>query len=216
MLLSNIAAGIVWSLLAVACAGAGGYWARLTLEIHGGIYLVLALALSGSLQQSAGFLLGTDSWLDSAPAALWIGVAVAAASYLLAVRSAGALGEGWNFQAFRLALAAVLIWEVLGLSAGGLTRIYHGVSGVPAADPYCATIRTGVVTGAALLLALAGSRPTFRHLAPLVYPLMLLGAYRLLAVDMHQDRKVALFLSLLLYGAALVAIPRLRRAQAHS
>jgi hypothetical protein len=42
---------------------------------------------------------------------------------------------------------------------------------------------------------------------------MLLGAYRLVAVDMHQDRKVALFLSLLLYGAALMAIPRLRRAQ---
>ena len=213
MLLNDGAAGIVWALLAIACIGAGGRWARLTLEIHGGIYLVLALALSGALQQSAGFLLGTDFWLDSTHAALWIGVPVAVASYLLAVRSTPAIGGGWNFQALRLALSAVLVWEVLGLSAGGLTSIYHGLVGVTAGDPYCATIRTGAVACAALLLAFAGSRPELRHLSHLVYPLMLLGAYRLVAVDLHQDRKVALFLSLLLYGAALMAIPRLRRAR---
>ena len=216
MLLNDGAAGIVWSALAVACIGAGGRWARLTLEIHGGIYLVLALALSGALRQSAGFLLGTDFWLDSAHMALWIGVAVAAASYLLAARSAPAIGDGWNFHALRLALAAVLVWEVLGLSAGGLTSIYHGLVGITAGDPYCATIRTGAVTGAAMLLAFAGSRSNLSHLAQLVYPLMLLGAYRLVAVDMHQDRKVALFLSLLFYGAALMAIPRLRRARLNS
>ena len=216
ILLSDGAAAIVWSLLAVACVGAGGLWARLTLEIHGGIYLVLALGLSGALHQSAGFVLGTDLWLDSAHAALWIGVAVAGACYLLAAQSAPSLSGGWNFHSLRLALAAVLVWEALGLSAGGLAGIFHRLFGITAGDPYCATIRTGAVTGAALLLAFAGSRPNFRHLGQLVYPLMLLGAYRLLAVDMHQDRKVALFLSLLLYGAALMAIPRLRRARINS
>ena len=45
---------------------------------------------------------------------------------------------------------------------------------------------------------------------------MLLGGYRLLTDDLHQDRKTALFLSLLLYGAALIALPRLRRARANS
>jgi hypothetical protein len=216
MLLNDNVAGIVWSLLALACIGAGGRWARLTLGVHGSVYLVLALALSGALHQAAGFLLGTDLLLGSARAALWIGVAVAAASYLLALRSAPAIGDGWNFRAFRLALAAVLVWEVVGLSAGSLTSIYHGLVGVTAGDPYSAPIRTGVVTGSALLLAFAGSRPSFSHLAHLVYPLMLLGAYRLVAVDMRQGRKVALFLSLLLYGAALMAIPRLRCTRLNS
>jgi hypothetical protein len=216
ILLNDGAAGAVWLVLAVACIGAGGLWARLTLEVHGGIFLVLALALSGALRQSAGFLLGADLWLDSTHAALWIGVAVAGACYLLAVRSAPALGDGWNFRALRLALAGVLIWEVVGLTAGGLTGIYHGLVGATAGDPYCATIRTGVVTGAAVLLALAGSRPKFRDLAQMVYPLMLLGAYRLVADDLHQDRKAVLFLSLLLYGAALIAIPHLRRKRANA
>jgi hypothetical protein len=216
ILLHDGAAGIVWSVLAVACIGAGGLWSKLTMEIHGGIYLMLALALSGALRLAAGFLLGADAGLDSSLAALWIGVAVAGAGYLLAMRSAPSIGDGWNFRVFRLALAAVLVWEVLGLSAGGLAGIYHGLSGVTAGDTYCATLRTGAVTGAALLLAWLGSRSRFRDLAQMVYPLMLLGAYRLVAVDMHQERKTALFLSLLLYGAALIVIPHLRRARAIS
>ena len=40
---------------------------------------------------------------------------------------------------------------------------------------------------------------------------MVLGAYRLLTDDLHQDRKAALFLSLLIYGAALIVLPRLRK-----
>ena len=211
ILLSDGATAVVWSALAIACIGAGGLWARLTLEIHGGIYLVLALALSGAFQQAAGFLLGADVWPGSAPTALWIGAAVAGASYLLAMRFTPPL-SGWNFRALRVAVAAVLVWLVLGLSAGGLTGIYHGLFGFEAGNPYCATLRTGAVTAAAVLLALAGSRAYFSDLAQLVYPLMLLGAYRLVADDMHQDRKAVLFLSLLLYGAALMAIPRLRRS----
>ena len=117
-----------------------------------------ARALGRLATSPRGFCWEPNLWLDSAHAALWIGVAVAGASYLLAVRFAPSIGDGWNFRAFRLALAAVLVWEVLGLSAGGLTGIYHGLFGIAAGDPYCATIRTGAVTGAALLLAFAGSR----------------------------------------------------------
>ncbi len=212
MLSSDGVAAIVWSMLAVACIGAGGFWGRMTLKVHGGIYLVLALTLSGALRQSAGFLLGADLWPGSAHAVLWSGLVVAGASYVLAVRSAPTVG-GWNFRAFQLGVAALLVWVVLGLSAGALTGVYNGLFGATAGDTYGATLRTGALTFVALLLAWAGSRPKFSHLANLVYPLMLLGAYRLVAIDMHQDRKAALFLSLLLYGAALMAIPRLRRAR---
>jgi len=43
---------------------------------------------------------------------------------------------------------------------------------------------------------------------------MLLGAYRLIAIDLHQDRNPALFLSLLFYGAALMILPKLKVAKA--
>ena len=66
---------------------------------------------------------------------------------------------------------------------------------------------------AALLLAWAGARWGKLELSRLIYPLMVVGAYRLLVDDLHQDRKAALFLSLLVYGAALMALPRLNRGR---
>jgi hypothetical protein len=62
ILLSDGAAAIACFLLALACIGAGGLWARLTLEVHGGFYLLLALLLSGALRESTRLLLGTDPW----------------------------------------------------------------------------------------------------------------------------------------------------------
>jgi len=216
ILLGDGGAAIVWFLLALACIGAGGFWARLTLEMHGGVYLLLALMLSGALLQSSRLLLGTVLWPDSIPPALWTGAAVAGASYLLAARSSRSMGGGWNFRAFRMAMAAALVWVVLGLAAGGLVGIYRSLFGVAGGDSFLATLRTGAVVGVTLLVAVVGSRRDFGDFAQLVFPLMLLGGYRLLTDDLRQDRKAALFLSLLLYGAMLIALPRLRRARAKS
>jgi hypothetical protein len=216
ILLSDGATALAWFLLALACVGAGGFWKRLTLEVHGVVYLVLALLLSGALRTAARFLLGSNHWPEPVPAALWIAAMVTGASYVLAVRSSRSHEGAWNFHAIRLTMAAGLVWMVLGIVAASLTGIYHGLFAVAAGDSFCATLRTGAVVGVSLLLAWAGSRLNFRDLTQLVYPLMLLGGYRLLTDDLHQDRKVVLFLSLLLYGAALMALPRLRRARANS
>ncbi len=216
ILLSDGAAAIAWFLLALACIGAGGLWTWLTLEIHGGVYLLLALLFSGALHQSARLLLGTDRWPDSIPFGLWTGAAVAGASYWLARRFSRSMQEGWTLRVFRVAMAAACVWLVAGVAAGSLTGAYHRLFAVAAGDSYCATLRTLAVVGITLLLAAIGTQAKFRDFAQLVYPLMLLGAYRLLSDDLRQDRKTALFLSLLIYGAALIALPRLRRARANS
>lgn len=216
ILWSGGAAEIIWSILALVCVAAGGRWSRFTLEMHGGIYLLLALVFSGAMREAAGFLLDANHWSESSHAALWIGVGVTGACYILAARSAPFLSLGWNFRALRIALAGLVVWEVLGLTAGGLTGTCHALFGVEGTDPFCITLRTAVVTCAAVLLAFAGARTNLRDLAQMVYPLMLLGAYRLVAHDLHHDRKAALVLSLLLYGAALMAIPRLRRTPANA
>ena len=102
----------------------------------------------------------------------------------------------------------MLVWQVAGLAAGLLTGAHHTLFGADASHAYCATIRTGVLALGAVVLAWIGShgRP---GLAGLLYPLMALGAYRLVMEDLHQDRRAALILSLLLYGAALLLLPRL-------
>jgi hypothetical protein len=75
-------------------------------------------------------------------------------------------------------------------------------------------MRTFVLSASALLLAWAGARWDRPEFGRLVYPVMVLGAYRMVVVDLHQDRTAALFLSLLLYGGALILLPKLIRARA--
>jgi hypothetical protein len=212
ILLSGAAAPAAWLALAISCIWAGGFFGRLTLQVHGAVYLLLALASSGALEQAGDFLLGaTASWPGEHPAAVGAGALAAAVCYLLAVRHRPAERGAWSVQAFRLVVAGALVWLAAGVAAGALTAAYHALYGAGASHAYCATLHTGVLAGAALLLAWAGSRWNRLELSRLIYPVMIAGAYRLVVEDLHQDRKAALFLSLLLYGAALTLLPRLHR-----
>jgi hypothetical protein len=212
ILLSGAAAPGAWLALAIGCIWAGGFFGRLTLQVHGAVYLLLALLSSGALKQAGDFLLGeTASWPGEQPAAVGAGALAAAVCYLLAARRAPAERGAWSVQAFRLVVAGALVWLAAGIAAGALTAAYHALYGAGASHAYCATLHTGVLAGAALLLAWAGSRWNRLELSRLIYPVMIAGAYRLVVEDLHQDRKAALVLSLLLYGAALILLPRLHR-----
>ena len=199
ILLSGATAVAVWSLLAIACMWAGSF----TLQIHGGIYLVLALASSGVLNEAAGFVLGSAVWPGDHAMFLAAGAAVALICYILADR---------HSAFFRLALAALPAWLLAGIAAGLLTSLYHMAFGASASQDYCATIRTFVLAAASLALAWAGPRWKLTEISRLIYPAMLLGAYRLLMVDLRQEHKPALVLSLLVYGTALIALPKFNRA----
>jgi len=212
ILLAPASAAATWGALALACVWAGGWFRRLTLQAHGCIYLALALATSGALSRAGAFLLGAEVHSGAQPG-LWCGAALAGLCYLLATRVAAA-SNGRAVRSIRIAMAGMLAWLAAGSVAGALTAGYHAAFGQAASHAYCATIRTGVLTAGALLLAWVGARRDNWELARLGYPMMALGAYRLLAEDMHQERKAALFLSLLVYGAALTALPRLNRSRA--
>jgi hypothetical protein len=209
ILLSPVAASIAWSGLAIAAIWAGGAFGRLTLQVHGGIYLVLALGAGGALRQATALILGDQSLAGASQWTVWGGAAAAAVCYFL-----GAGQAGWAAQTLRIVKAAALVWLTAGIAAGLLTSSYHGVFGAEATHAYCATLRTGVLTLAALGLAWSRARWNRVELARLIYPLMILGAWRLLMVDLHQERMAALFLSLLLYGAALILLPKVLRLRA--
>jgi hypothetical protein len=211
ILLSGIAAAAVWSLLAIAGLWGGGFFGRLTLQVHGAVYLILGLAASGALGQAGGFLLGNASMQmgGSGEGQLLLGTAILAAAICYTLGSRSAVGS----HTLRLALAGTLGWLTAGMAAGALTAACHRLFGESASDAYCATLRTAVLAAAALLLAWAGARWNKPELSRLIYPAMLLGAYRLIAIDLHQDRNPALFLSLLVYGSVLMILPKLKVAK---
>jgi len=212
ILLSATTAAWVWSILAIACIWAGGSFGRMTLLVHGGIYLLLALVASGALQEVAGLLLGAGSWPGERQMALWTGLAATAAAYALTTYYGPEDRPSKNMQVFRIAVAASFVWMAAGIAAGILTATYHLVLGAGASLAYRAALRTGVLAGLSLLLAWAGPRWKRPELSLLVYPAMVLGGYRLLVQDLHQGHNGALFFSLLLYGLVLTALPRLKRS----
>lgn len=212
ILLSGAVAAWVWSALAIGCIWVGGSFGRLTLQVHGGIYLLLALASSGAFQEATGLLLSEALWPGERQMALWTGLAATAAAYTLVAYYGLDNHPSKSMRAFRIAVAASFVWLAAGITAGMLTGVYHLVMGAGATHAYCAAMRTGVLAGLALLLAWAGPRWNRAELSLLIYPAMILGAYRLLAQDLHQGHKGALFFSLLLYGAVLTALPRLKRS----
>jgi hypothetical protein len=200
MLFSGAVAAAAWAILAVACVWLGRVFGRFVLQLHGGIYLVVGLAAAGALQEAAGLLLASRAWPYGSEWPLVGGLAVVALCYALARHVDGPL---------RVAEAGLLVWLAGALLAGILTFGYHWAFGGTASHAYCATLRTAVISLGALSLAWAGSQWNRVEFSRLVYPVMALGAWRVIAIDLHQDRTTALFLSLLLYGAALILLPRI-------
>jgi hypothetical protein len=214
ILLPSAAAAAAWSVLAVAAIWVGGIFLRLTLKVHGTIFLLLALGASSALEQAAGLLLGSRTWPGGAPWAIWSGALTATLCYIIGTRHAAAVTPSWSSRALRVLVAGTAVCLVAGIAAGLLTAAYHATFGTEATHAYCATLRTFVLSAAALLLAWASGRWDRQEFGRLVYPVMALGAYRMIGVDLHQDRTTALFLSLLLYGGALILLPKLIRSRA--
>jgi hypothetical protein len=77
-----------------------------------------------------------------------------------------------------------------------------------------ATIRTGVLAIAALVVAWIGRHAGFREWSWLVYPLLVGIGFKMAVQDFMHSRPVTLFVALALYGAALIVAPRMRRRQA--
>ena len=201
VLLSGGAAAELWTAVSVVCAVAGWKLGSVTLQVHGAVYLLVGLAAAGAPQQAASLLRGKALWPVEGAAALGVGAGIAALGYALSNRAAAVL---------RLAFAATCLWLAAGILAGLLTGTYHAWFGAGASHAYCATMRTSLLAGSAVALAWCGAHFSRPELSRLMYPAMVLGAYRLISEDLYQDRKVALFFSLLVYGAALMTLPKLK------
>ena len=201
VLLPEEALAVVWAVLAVACVWAGGHYHRATLQWHGAIYLVLALALSGAWSGPLG---------ETAQVALPVfGAAAALLCYSVMGRNRGGI-----FETLRLVIAGAAAWQTAGMIATFLAAGYHGAFGPQAPHAYCGALRTGVLALGALGLAWSGARWPRPEWPRLVWPLMALGGYRLLMVDAHQGNKPALVISMLLYGGTLMSLPKLMRKRA--
>ncbi|HSD28006.1 MAG TPA: hypothetical protein VLL75_11935, partial [Vicinamibacteria bacterium] len=109
-------------------------------------------------------------------------------------------------------IATALVWSLGGEGLVALARLVDAPG--PTADAAgLAALRTALIAVVAVGLAWTSRRGAFRELSWLVYPLLGLGALKLLLEDLPKGRPVTLFLAFALFGGALIAVPRLLRAE---
>jgi hypothetical protein len=201
----------VFAVLAVVAAGMWSRTGRLYLLLHGTAYVVAAGFASQALQYGAGAIAArpVGPWLLPSGAMLVMLVAGALAAWLAATRpnpEGGVPASG-----LRLVIVVVLVWVACGAVIGALAPAAAELADRTVDPGALATLRTGVLAVAALLVAWASRQARFREWAWLVYPLLVVIGLKMVAQDFKFSRPATLFIALALYGAALIVAPRLRR-----
>ena len=202
----------LWAAAAVAVAALALAGRRPVLQAHGALLATAAALASGLLMVSASALTAAAraAWREPTATAGLV-LLFAAATALLLYR--GAPREGVD----RLASAARLLALAVALAGlGGIVvRLLGGpLAGAPgaAADPgRLAVVRSAVLAGSAILLALArwlAGRPELSKIAGV---LLALGGFKLLVEDLRVGSAGTLVFSLALYGGALILVPALAR-----
>lgn len=194
---------LAWSALGLAALALGRRFDRSTLRAHGSLYLLAAAVASGLVAAGARALAGLEaagvSWPAAAPA---LGAAL---GWAILAR------EREQTAAARLPRLLLALLVVLALAESARAALALLLGSWLAADAGAlAVARTAVLV--ALVLALAWLAPRGQsELVMLVYPLAAIGALKLLLQDLPAGRPATLVVSLGLYGALLILLPRLQR-----
>lgn len=192
------------SVASIVATLAGVRMARLTPEFHGLVYLTAAASVSGLLEYGAWALAGT---FPAAPGwTVWI---VAAAALLCYVIGGRFDGERWNHRLLRLLAAILAVSAAATFLISGL--VWLTAIGMTPGAAHVAVIRTLITCALALALAFSGSRWARVELVWTAYGILALVAAKLLFQDLAHGQSGSIALSIFLYAAALIVIPRVAR-----
>jgi hypothetical protein len=133
-----------------------------------------------------------------------------ASSAALAARRAMADGDEIAIGA-RFIITLAFVWIAAGSAIGFIAPVAGGLADRSVDPGVLATVSTGVLSLATLLIAWTGRHDRFREWGWLVYPLLIGIGLKLVTQDFKHSRPATLFIALALYGAALIVAPRLRR-----
>ena len=213
LLLGNTGAALLWAALAVAAGVAGRRFSRVALTVHGAIYALVAASASG-------LLAAVTAALGAPAGGAWPQLSVASWTVLAAIAACATIplpaeqdGSPYVASTTRAVVDALLVVSIAGVIVGALAPVISG-QGEGADAGRLATLRTGVASVAAIVVAWAGAQSRFREMRWLLYPILLLAGFKLLFEDFPKSRPATLFAALAVYGLALIVAPRLSRRSA--
>jgi len=211
LVLGDGSLGVVFAMLAVLAAGLWSRFGRLVMLLHSMAYVVAAGVVSGTLGYCAAALAGVPAGPWALPGAVVLAV-LAAAGVSAWLAAAQSRLDGSAFASGpRLVIILVFAWAASGCVIGYLAPVAAGLADRSVDLGILATVRTGVLAVATLLVAWLGRNARFREWGWLVYPLLIGIGLKLMTQDYKHSRPATLFIAMALYGAALIIAPRLRR-----
>ncbi len=192
------------SLAAIVTTFVGVRKSRLTLEFHGLACLAAAAYASGLLGYAGSALVGTfppaPGWI------VWIVAAAATACYALGSRSRA---EQWSDHALQLLSAILAVAAAITFLVSVL--VWLAAIGMNPGPSHIAVIRTLITCLVALALAFSGSRFGRIELVWIAYGALALVTAKLLLEDLQHGHPASTAVSIFLYAAALILVPRMVR-----
>lgn len=186
LLLSAGGAAVAYAGLSVLAASLA---ARTTLRIQAAIFLAAAVIAAGAVPATAGYVIRSPNPAE-APGFAFIATLAAALAYYLVARPRN------RAEAFVAATLVAL------LSAG-----------LAAAWVEAPAVRTGILAFLSVVAAVLAGRLTRAELGWTAYALLAVSGLKVLLEDIRLGQSFAVFGSLLLFGGALILVPRILRAR---
>ena len=214
LMLPHDAAAILWSLLAIGMAVLSGRTGRVALSLQCTLLLFAAGIYSGILSTGLEALAGDagPGW----PGLLGTHVIVAMATVACLFIPVAQHSERWGKLAGlpQLIVLALSVWEVGGLMVVFLAPLLAGAASEEPNLSVLASVRTAVLSVAAVTLAISSRHWRWPEARWLAYPLLILVAIKLFAEDFPHGQPATLFVSLAFVGSALLLVARvIKRAE---
>ena len=210
----SLLAAVSAAFAVLAVAGWSRY-GKLYLLLHGVAYLLVAGIASHAFSYGAWALFASpERWVAPTAVAVATIVAAALAAWLAAQRPHP--HGGLPASGMRVVIVVALVCAAVGCITGFVAPVLaQSVDGIVDLG-VLATLRTGVLAAATLLIAWGARHDRLREWVWLVYPMLVLIGLKMVAQDFKHSRPATLFIALALYGIALILAPRLRRGRGQS
>jgi hypothetical protein len=203
--------GAVFALFGVLATALWSRSGRLFMLLHGAVYIVAAGIVSGVLGYCVRTLLVGAEGPWAVPDAVMLVVLVAAALSAGFAATRPLSGSDELAIGTRFVITIAVVWIASGSLIGFIAPVAGGLADRSVDSGVLATVSTGVLAVATLLIAWMGRHARLREWGWLVYPLLVGTGLKLLTQDFKHSRPATLFIALALYGVALIVAPRLWR-----
>lgn len=202
-------ASLIWAAIAVVMAWISGRTGWVSLSQQCTLLLLAAGVGSGLLVAGLGALAGdpSNSWLQFSYSHLGVAAATVACLFIPVAQKS----ERWGVLAGlpQLVVLALSVWEVGGLAVAYGSMLLVTQDGAEVNRAALASLRTAVLSAAAVTLALSSRHWRWPEARWLVYPVLVLVGIKLFLEDFPHGQPATLFVSLAFVGTSLLLVARL-------